>query len=152
MANLMSGAARLRKRLGNHLHDPATWRGSWRCKQENVFFFPTRLTQRMSPLLKEVKEGLAHLRPGPVARHACKSLEKPALQQEKRILVEARWRCGKARSMQGRMRVQRCFGGQSAEGQPWRVGFVETSTRVTQAYKERGPSPASGRRTAAGAL
>lgn len=35
----MVGAARLRKRLGNHLHDPATWRGSWRCKQEKVFFF-----------------------------------------------------------------------------------------------------------------
>jgi hypothetical protein len=117
------------------------------------FFRPLELTQRVTPLLKEVKEGLAHLRLGPVARrHACECLEKPALQLEKLVVViRAEWRCGKASSMQGR--VQRCFGGQSAEGlQPWRVGFVETSTRVTQAYKERGPSPASGRRTAAGAL
>lgn len=125
-------------------------------KQKSGFFLSLspRLTQRVTPLLKELKEGLAHLRPGPVARrHACECLEKPALQQKKLVpvLVRARaqWRCGKASSssslsVQGR--VQRRFGGQSAEGlRPWRVGFVETSTRVTQAYKERGPSPASGR-------
>lgn len=29
----------LRRRLGNHLHDPATWRGSWRCPDKNCCFF-----------------------------------------------------------------------------------------------------------------
>lgn len=38
-ANSMSGAARLRKRLGNHLHDPATWRGSWRYSNKKCQFF-----------------------------------------------------------------------------------------------------------------
>lgn len=105
----------------------------------NIFFSP--LTQRVPPLLEKVEKSLAHLRLGPVARHACKSL------------VLSSWLESSARGCKSakaeaktKARVQmRCFGEQSAG--LWRVGFVETSTRVTQAYKGR-LSPASGRAAA----
>lgn len=121
---------------------PPLWRGDGdACPTAQYFFSP--LTQRVPPLLEKVEKGLAHLRLGPVARHACKSLGLSSWLESKARGCKSAKAEAKTKA---KARVQmRCFGEQSAG--LWRVGFVETSTRVTQAYKGR-LSPASGRAAA----
>jgi hypothetical protein len=100
----------------------------------------------VTPLLEKVEKGLAHLRLGPVARHSCESV---SVQADARRGAEAAAKGARLKTtkttttrvqmlllvlMLALMLVQmRCFGEQSAG--LWRVGFgfVETSTRVTQA-------------------
>lgn len=101
------------------MHRKAWWRGEG-----------GKRTYRVAPLLKEVEEGLAHERRGPFdLAHVCRRIKPPPV-QNRRCSYSGRARFG------SRCRRVQAPGVDSAElvlGEA--VGFIESSTRVSQRYK-----------------